>query len=385
MHAVDIGIGGNNNLVIAQSIESIFYVESSLQQVEFFIFINNLLCQPEGVERFAAQREDSLCIHVTALCDTSAGRVALGNEYGAFLLTLVLDITEMNAAVAKFPVVQVSLLGTFACQLCHASHGLSLSFAFLYLLFDNVGTVVFMYMQVVVYFTLQEVAHILVNRFSTWSHLCAAKFYLCLAFKDRFLNIDGYGCHYAVPDVGIFIAFVEELLYGLSDMLLECALMRSTLRGMLSIDKRVVFFAILVGMCKGYLDVFSYNMNYRIQAIVGHIVVQQVFKSVAALYPSSVIHYGKSGIEIRIVSQHRFHNLSMEAVILEESVVGFEEYVCTVLVGCFFSCICYQVSFLECEMTYLPVTERFYLKTRAQRINSLDTDTIQSDTFLESL
>ena len=43
MHAIDIGNGGDNDLIIAQRVKSILNVESNLQEVEFFILIDHLL------------------------------------------------------------------------------------------------------------------------------------------------------------------------------------------------------------------------------------------------------------------------------------------------------------------------------------------------------
>ena len=44
-------------------------------------------------------------------------------------------------------------------------------------------------------------------------------------------------------------------------MLFKRRLMRSSLRGMLSIYEGIIFFAILIGMCKRYLYVFPFHVN----------------------------------------------------------------------------------------------------------------------------
>ena len=54
MHAVDISIGGHYNLVVAQRVEAVLYVERSLQEVELLVFINHLLGKSERVEGFSA-------------------------------------------------------------------------------------------------------------------------------------------------------------------------------------------------------------------------------------------------------------------------------------------------------------------------------------------
>ena len=57
-------------------------------------------------------------------------------------------------------------------------------------------------------------------------------------------------------------------------MLLECALMRATLRGMLTIDKTMILFAILIGVRESDFYVFSHDMYNGIEPIVRHIIIQ---------------------------------------------------------------------------------------------------------------
>ena len=49
MHTVNIGISGNNHIVIPQIFNSVFNIQCSLKQVELFVFINYLLGEAELV------------------------------------------------------------------------------------------------------------------------------------------------------------------------------------------------------------------------------------------------------------------------------------------------------------------------------------------------
>ena len=162
VHAVDIGIGCNYHFVVAQAVDSVFDVECCLQQVELLVFIHHLLSKSVGVERLASQREDGLGLHVAALGDASACRVTLGDEYAAVFLAVALGVVEVYAAVAQLAVVEVGLLGAFACQLCHSGNGLAVALAVGYLLLYHFGHVEVL-VQVVVDFGLDEVAHKLVH------------------------------------------------------------------------------------------------------------------------------------------------------------------------------------------------------------------------------
>ena len=64
VHAVDIGIGSHNDLIVSERIESVFYVEGSLQQVEFFILVDYLFLLAVAVERLSHEREHRLRVYV---------------------------------------------------------------------------------------------------------------------------------------------------------------------------------------------------------------------------------------------------------------------------------------------------------------------------------
>ena len=67
VHAVDVGIGGDDHVVVAQAVEAVLDVERGLQKIELLVFVDNLACQAERVERLAAQREHGLGLHIADL------------------------------------------------------------------------------------------------------------------------------------------------------------------------------------------------------------------------------------------------------------------------------------------------------------------------------
>ena len=54
MHAIHIGIGGNNYLVVTESFDTIFYVQCCLKQVELFVLVYNFFSQSVRVKRLTA-------------------------------------------------------------------------------------------------------------------------------------------------------------------------------------------------------------------------------------------------------------------------------------------------------------------------------------------
>ena len=195
---------------------------------------------------------------------------------------------------------QIRLLRTFTSQLCHTGHRLALALTLLDFLLNDLGNVT-VDMQVVIHLLLDEITHILIDGLTTRSHQRRTQLNLGLTLKDRLLHIDGNGCHDASTDVAILI-LAKEVLNGLGNMFLESTLVGTALCGMLSVDKRVILFTILVGMGKGNLHVLSFQVDNRIKGIIGHAIAQQVFQSVSRQDATPVIHDGQSCVQISVVA-----------------------------------------------------------------------------------
>ena len=217
MHAVDIGIGGNNHLVVAQVVDTVLDVEGGLQQAEFFVLHHLGRLQPEGVERLSAQREHRLRLHISYLGDAAACREALGDENRAFLAAVVVfwssRVVEVHTAVAQLAVVERHLLGPLTGLLGDAGNGFALTLAFLYFLEQHLGSIGIL-VQVVVELLLDEVVDKLVDGGAVFPHDAAAQLNLGLRLKDRFLYLDGNGGHDAVANVAILEVLAIELLDG---------------------------------------------------------------------------------------------------------------------------------------------------------------------------
>ena len=166
---------------------------------------------------------------------------------------------------------QVSLLGTLTSQFGDASHCLTFALALLHLILNDLSDVL-MDVQVVINLLFDEVTYIFINAIPVRSHLRRAQLDFRLTLEDGFFYVNGYSSHHTCTDVTILI-FTKELLDGLGDMFLESTLMRTALRGMLSIDERIVLLAILVSMSEGNLNILALQVNDGIEWIVGHTVL----------------------------------------------------------------------------------------------------------------
>ena len=188
-----------------------------------------------------------------------------------------------------------------------------------------------MNVQIIVHLLFDEVSYIFINSIAIGSHLRRTQLNLRLTLKDRFFHIDCNSRYDTCTDVTIFI-FAKELFNSLGDMFFESTLMGTALCGMLTIDKRVVFLTILIGVRKGHFDILTFQMDNRIEWVVGHAVLQQVFQAVTTENASPIIHNGQSCIQVGIVTQHVLHDVVVERILLEQRIVWLKKDIGTVLV-----------------------------------------------------
>ena len=384
VHSVHIGVGGYDDFVVSKAVKAVFDVEGCLQEVELLVFVHHLLCKPERVERFAPEAEHGLRVHVAAFGYASRGRVALGYENAALIAPVAACVVEVYSAVAQLAVVEVGFLSPLACQFGDAAYGLAFLFGRLYLVEHCLGRVGRL-VQVVVEVFLDVVANELVYAHAAGRHGEAAELYLRLALELRFLYVYGYGGHNAVAYVLVVEVLVEELLYRLGHVLLEGALVRSAERGVLSVYERVVFFAVLVGVCKGYLDVFARKVYYRVKCRGRHGVGEQVFEAVAALYFASVEDYCQPGVEVCVVAEQVFDYFRAEVVIQKERVVGLKGGVRAVFFVGGFGCVAHELSALEFCGAYHAVAVGTHFVARAQGVYGLCSHAVEAYAFLERL
>lgn len=134
---------------------------------------------------------------------------------------------------------------------------------------------------------------------------------------------------------------------------------------MLTVDEGVILFSVLSGVSEGDFDVFSFQVDDGIEAGCRHVVVQQVYQTVARQDAVTVVNDGESRVEVRIVTQHGLDKFGLEAVVDEQRIVRFEEDKGSVVLFGVLRHVGLQVSFGECGDTHFTVTVTAYFKTRA--------------------
>jgi len=382
VHTIHIGIGGNDYLIVTEAVDAFFDVEGCLQKVELFVFVNDFLGQSKGVQGLTAKTEDGLCVHVAALGDGATGRVSLGDEDAALLTRISFVVVEVDAAIAQLAVVQVGFLGTFASQFGHTGNGLALLFRISYLLKHHLGHFGIL-VQIVIHLLLHEVAYVFVHTHPIGRHGGRTELHLRLAFKHRLFHIEGNGGYDTVSDVSVFVILVIKFLDGAGNVFFESTLVRSAQGCVLSVDEGVVLFAILIGVGKGYFDVFAMQMDNGVKFLRRHTVFEKVHQSVARNEATTIVDDGKPRIQIGVITEHGVHRLLTIAVVLEQSVVRLEEDVSTVFVGSVLSGVALQHSLFEYGRTNLSIAVATHFEVAAQGIYRLHTHTVQTHALLE--
>jgi hypothetical protein len=81
VQAVHVGVGGQDDLVVAQPFEVVLDVQAAHQVVQLVVLIDDVALEVPDVERFALEDEDGLRLDVAAAHDGARRRLALGDEH----------------------------------------------------------------------------------------------------------------------------------------------------------------------------------------------------------------------------------------------------------------------------------------------------------------
>ena len=143
-------------------------------------------------------------------------------------------------------------------------------------------------MEIVVHLFFDEIPHKFIDTHATkrkrlaifiliGSHGERAEFDFCLRFKHRFYHANGDSSHKTITHILNFIVLTEILFDRACDVFLKSTLVRTTLCGVLTIDERVIFLAILSSVRKSYVDILTFQVDDRIKSLRSHIVGEEVF------------------------------------------------------------------------------------------------------------
>ena len=246
MYPVDVGIRGDDHVVVAEAVQPVLNVQCGLKQVELLVLVHHLLGQAITVERLAFQREDRLSIDVPGLGDAAGGAVALCDEQGRLLGAVVL-LGQVDPAVPELLVVEAGLLGPLPGELLDAGQVLALLLALEDALQQRLCGLRIP-VQVVGELDLEEIVDKGAHARPPGADLRAAELGLGLGFEHRLLHADGNARHEAHADVAGIVFLLIEVADHLDVGLPERLLVGAPLRGVLAVDEAVVVFPVCLGV-----------------------------------------------------------------------------------------------------------------------------------------
>lgn len=384
VHAVNVGVGGEDDVVVAEFFEVFFDVEGVLEEVELFVFVADFAREAEAVEGFAAQAEDGLGVDVAALGDAAGGAVAFGDEQGREFALFVFGV-EVDAAVAEFFVVNFGAAGAFAGEFLDAADVFAFFFVGLNFFepgFGDVGV----FVEVVVELLAEGVDDVGAQVAALGFHHVGTEFGFGLRFEDGFLDFDADAADEAVADVGGIELFVKEGAGGGNHGFAEGGEVGAALGGVLAVDEGVDFVAVAAGVGESAFDVLTLEVDDGVEGIFGEFGGDEVGEAVFAAEFFAVEDEGEAGVEPGVVAKHLAHEVESVAVVLSERFfVGMENDTGAAgfhgLNGSFH--VAFDESAGELDGAHFAFAEGGDAEEVAEGVDGFDADAIESDGAFE--
>ena len=175
-----------------------------------------------------------------------------------------------------------------------------------------------------------------------------------------------------------------KLLDGLGNGLAEGRLVRSALRGVLSVDKRIVALAVARAVGDGHLDILARKVDRRIERLLGHGLVEQVQQSVFRNVAPAVEREGKAQIQVGVVPDHLLDILHVVGVGAEDLLIDPERDERAVLLpDAALPPVALFDALGEGYRTRLAVADRTCREGARKHVHGLDTHAVQTHGLLE--
>ena len=362
VHAVHIGIGGNHNIVVTQTLQAIFQIQSCQKQSQFLVLVNGTLFL-DDVRRLAHQTEHGLCVGVARLRDGTGSGNTLRDEDGGLQPARIVGV-EMVPAIAQLAVVQAHFLLQLLRLLLQIGNRRALLFGLLNLFQDDIRHLL-VFVQVVVQQPANHLVHIVPDSLAARFHVIGSQFGLGLRVEQRVLDFHRHGGAHGVAHIAGLEVLLVEIAKGFHDGLAHGLLVRAPMDGVLAVYEGVVVLAIFAGgVHHGELKVLIVQIDRLIQAVAASLLVQQIQQTVFGIELLPVEVDGKPAVQIDIVPQQVFDVFGVPVEVDENSIVRQERGHGAVFLGGVLNRVfLYQFAFGKFRFFDFPVADALYQKT----------------------
>ena len=107
-----------------------------------------------------------------------------------------------------------------------------------------------------------------------------AELRLGLRLENGIFDFDGDGGGDGGADVGGIVIFAEEFADDFDDGFAEGGLVAAALDGVLAVDETVVFFAVVLGVGEGNLDVVALEVDNRVEGFFAEVFFEKIEEAV---------------------------------------------------------------------------------------------------------
>src|SRR5664279_496495 len=185
----------------------------------------------------------------------------------------------MQAAVAQLAIVERGLLGALAGEAADAGELLALALVVLELAPERIGALAIA-VQPGVEMLLHKRADELADRRAAGSHVGGPELGLGLRLEDRLDHAYGDGCDDRLAHVGGIEVLLVEVAQHLDDRFAKRLLMGAAHGGVLAVDERVVFLAVVRAVRERDFHVLPLEVDDRIQNVAAEAFLEEVLETV---------------------------------------------------------------------------------------------------------
>ena len=380
VHPVHIGVGGEDDFLVAQPVEVVLNVEGAHQVVELVVLVNDVALEIPHVERLALEGEDRLRVHVAAARDGAGGGLALADEDHRAAALVLLPV-EVDLAVLELRDAQRDGLGPLTGKLLHVLQLFAKLLRVLDLPHDLLrdGFVAVEEME-------QLLAH-LVDQLG--ADLRVAQLVLRLRLEERVLHADGHRADHALAHVVAVVALLRVFVHRLEQALAEGAQVRAAVAGVLAVDEGVETLAVAaVGVREAELQRLAREVQRRVnrlRVVRLQILHDQVVQAVARDELGAVVNQPQTAVQVAVVAQPTLDELRLELALLEDDRVRLELDERAVGLLGLALVLLLELALLEGRLGELTVTMAPHRKLLRQRVDGLGADAVKADAELEDL
>ena len=310
MVAVVIGIGCNDNLVVAQICNVFLNAKAERKVFKFLIFKQRSLSFAEHIFRLSAETENCLIGNIACVHHSSGCRISFRNKNHRFCAFR--SVLKMIAAVLEF----WNFQGNGLCSLANLFFRNIIDFRTRLHIADNLvfkrtGNIRIMTQPVI-----NGGLRFLYYRRADFN---ISKFVFRLACEHRIIKTDFKSNKKSAGNVVLFVFFLEKIIYSLCNAVKKSRYVSSAVFSRLTVYKRIHEFIKACRMRHYKFKIITLIGKQLVNGIVlsAHFVYKKILKTVFAQIFFFIAVDFKSRIKVCVVPEALFHHIHIEFVFSE--------------------------------------------------------------------